>query len=120
MEESFGIGQKMLRHQNRYRNLILVSIADTETRFQSYTTSMIKCKYIRLQESSNPIVCSKCIELLDRARYLGAKCNITPQNNFKILSIFSREKTNHTNFLVEPIEKTFFYYNRLFNLHLDF
>ena len=28
MEESFGIGKK---------NLILVSVADTETRFQSYT-----------------------------------------------------------------------------------
>ena len=75
---------------------------------------MITCKYVRLQESSNPIACSKCIELLDRARYLGAKCNITPQNNFKILSIlgiFSREKTNHINFLAEPIGKTFYYYN---------
>ena len=39
MEESLGLGrQKKLRHQNRYGNSILVSVADTETRFWSYTT----------------------------------------------------------------------------------
>ena len=34
----FRFRQKKLRHRNRYRNLILVSVADTETRFRSYTT----------------------------------------------------------------------------------
>ena len=36
----FTFRQKKLRHQNRYQNLILVSVADTETRFRSYTTTM--------------------------------------------------------------------------------
>ena len=34
----FWYSQKKLRHRNRYRNLILVSVADTETKFWSYTT----------------------------------------------------------------------------------
>ena len=38
MDKTLGLGKKKLRHRNRYRNLILVSVADTETRFWSYTT----------------------------------------------------------------------------------
>ena len=37
----FMLKQNKLRHRNRYRNSILVSVADTETRFRSYTTVMI-------------------------------------------------------------------------------
>ena len=34
----FRFRQKKLRHRNRYRNSILVSVADIETRFRLYTT----------------------------------------------------------------------------------
>jgi ribosomal protein L2 len=34
----FSFRQKKLRHRNRYRNLVLVSVADTETRLRSYTS----------------------------------------------------------------------------------
>ena len=37
-EGKFRFRQKMQQHRNRYQNLILVSVADTETRVQSYTT----------------------------------------------------------------------------------
>ena len=39
--------QKKLRHRNRYRNLILVSVDDTETRFWSYTSIVIQCVHDR-------------------------------------------------------------------------
>ena len=34
----FRFRQKKLWHRNRYRNLILVSVADTKTKFWSYTS----------------------------------------------------------------------------------
>ena len=37
MEESLGLGKKKFWPWNRYRDLILVSVADTETKFRSYT-----------------------------------------------------------------------------------
>ena len=40
MEESLSLGKK-LRHRNQYWNSILVSVADTETRFWSYTSFYI-------------------------------------------------------------------------------
>jgi hypothetical protein len=42
----FRFRQKKLRHRNRYQNPILVSVADTETRFRSYTKPK---KHIRSQ-----------------------------------------------------------------------
>ena len=37
-EGKFRFRQKKVRHRNQYRNLILVLVADSETRFRSYTS----------------------------------------------------------------------------------
>ena len=53
-EGMFRHRQKKLQHQNQYQNLILVSVADIETRFWSYVR--LAFKYLLLEAYGSRIL----------------------------------------------------------------
>ena len=79
MRESLGLGKKKFWPQNRYRNLIFVSVANTKTKFRSYTMQhicflfgwsgvKIKCTvHVALpKQHCNPLQGNYRVELLNR------------------------------------------------------